>query len=88
MLLESCNSYPIRATTNMQARLMCKRASMHRGSLDVDLTVDENLALKSPHHYLVKLCKKPLDVSTSKGPPSSLAHLHLKLVCITVVPHY
>jgi hypothetical protein len=60
MLLESCNSYPIRATTNMQTRLRCKRASMHRGSLDVDLTVDENLTLKSPHHYLVKLCKTHL----------------------------
>jgi hypothetical protein len=45
--------------------------------LDVDLTVDENLALKSPHHYLVKLCKNPTDVSTvgfpSKGSSSSLA---------------
>jgi hypothetical protein len=32
---------------------------MLRGSLDVDLTVDKNVTLKSLHHYLVKLCKHP-----------------------------
>jgi hypothetical protein len=36
---------------------------MDCGSLDVDIIIDENLALKSPHHYLVKLCKKNSDVS-------------------------
>jgi hypothetical protein len=43
----------------MKARLRCKRASMPYESLDVDLTIDKNLALKSSHHYLVKLCKTP-----------------------------
>jgi hypothetical protein len=60
------------------------------GSLDADLTVDENLALKPSHHYLTKLCKNLLDVSTvgstSNGPQGSLALLHLRLACIAVVP--
>jgi hypothetical protein len=34
------------ATTTMQAMLRCKRASMPPDPLDVDSTVDENLALK------------------------------------------
>jgi hypothetical protein len=74
----------------MQAILRCKRVTIPRISLNVDLTVDENLVLKSPHHYLVKLCKNPLDVSTagflSKDSQSSLTRLHIRLACITVIP--
>jgi hypothetical protein len=73
------------ATTTMQARLNCKHASVPRGSLDVDLSIDENLTLKPPHHYLVKLCKNVPGVSTvgslSKGPQGSLARLHLRHAC-------
>jgi phosphoribosyl-AMP cyclohydrolase len=36
---------------------------MSREFLDMDLTVDGNLVLKSSHHYLVKLCKNLTDVS-------------------------
>jgi hypothetical protein len=46
----------------MGQRLICKQvlsASVTRKSLDVDLTVDENLAPKPPHHYLAKLCNPP-----------------------------
>jgi hypothetical protein len=76
----------------MQVKFRYKRASMSHKSLDVDLTVDKNLALKFFHHYLVKLCNPlPLDVSTvgftSKGLPRSLACLHLRLTFITVVPY-
>jgi hypothetical protein len=57
--------------------LRCKRASMLDGSLDMNLTVDKNLTLKSFYHYLVKLYKHPPpNVSTVgfsfKDPPSSL----------------
>jgi hypothetical protein len=73
----------------MQASLRCKRAITSRGSLDVDLTVDENLILKPSHHYLTKLCKNLPDVSTirstSNGPRGLLACLHLRLVCIAVI---
>jgi hypothetical protein len=36
---------------------------MPRASLDADLTVDENLALKPSHHYLTKLYKNLLNTS-------------------------
>jgi hypothetical protein len=49
-----------RAMTAMQASLRCKRAIVPRGSLDADLTVDENLSVKPSHHYLTKLCKTSL----------------------------
>jgi uncharacterized protein YlaI len=52
------------ATTIMQASLRCKCAILPCESLDVDLTVDENLTLKPSHHYLTKLCKNLLNVST------------------------
>jgi hypothetical protein len=67
-----CGTVLFEVMTTMQASLTCKRVIMPRGSLDVDLTVDENLALKPSHHYLTKLCKNLLDVSivgsTSNGP--------------------
>jgi hypothetical protein len=69
----------------MQTRLRCKHASMSHGSLNVDLTIDENLALKSPHHYLVKLCKTPL-MSLRLDSHPKVSSLHLRLACITVVP--
>jgi hypothetical protein len=74
----------------MQASLKCKRAIKPRGPLDVDLTVDENLALKPSHHYLTKFCKNLPDVSTvgstSNGSRGLIARLHLRLACIVVVP--
>jgi hypothetical protein len=51
--IESCfKSFMKRAltTTNMQAKLRCKRKSKSPDSLDEDLTVDANLTLKSSHH--------------------------------------
>jgi hypothetical protein len=64
----------------MQTRLRCKHASMSHGSLNVDLTIDENLALKSPHHYLVKLCKTPLmSLRLDSHPKVPSLHLRLRL---------
>jgi hypothetical protein len=63
---------------------------MFHESLDVDLIVDEKLELKSPHYY--ETLQKNPNVSTigfsSKSPPSSVAHLHLRLAYITVVPYF
>jgi hypothetical protein len=74
----------------MQTSLRCKRAIVSRKSLNVDLTVDENLTLKSFYHYLMKLYKNLSDMSTikstSNGPSSSLTRFHLKLAYIAVIP--
>jgi hypothetical protein len=57
----------------------------------MDLTVDENLIFKPSHHYLTKLCKNLLYMSTVgstfNSPRGSLICLHLRLACIAVVPH-
>jgi hypothetical protein len=70
----------------MGQRLICKQvlsASVTRKSLDVDLTVDENLAPKPPHHYLAKLCNPPpLGCLYGWIPIQSST----RLACIAVVP--
>jgi hypothetical protein len=79
---ESDNEILLHATTTMQANLRCKRAIIPHGSLDADVTVDKNLIPKPFHHYLTKLCKNLLDVSTvvdtSNSQQSPLTGLHLR----------
>jgi hypothetical protein len=50
--------------TAMQASLRYNRTIKPCKPLDVNLTVDENLALKPSHHYLMKICKNLHNVST------------------------
>jgi hypothetical protein len=50
------------ATTNMQAKLRCKRESKSSSPLDGDPTVDANLALKSSHH-LAEFFNHPLTLA-------------------------
>jgi hypothetical protein len=71
----------------------CSRGGLSRsgdGIFGCRSRIDENLAVKFFHYYLMKFYKNLPDVftvgSTSNNSRGSLARLHLRLACIAVIP--